>query len=91
MLHRPAGEAVPVAGAVWRIDHRALEHEYVERDGAGDAVAQDLLQVVAQLHAKRWMPEHVDAEIGHEVTGAGLVGVQERHGVAGARTALKPK
>ena len=51
-LHRPAAKAVPLAGAVGRVDHRAFEHEDVELDLAGDAFFQDRLDVVAELQTR---------------------------------------
>ena len=53
--------------------------------------SRSFLHVVSELQPKRGMPEHVDAEIGDEIAGAGFLGVQERHGVAGTRSALEPK
>src|SRR4029079_6494924 len=37
------------------------------------------------------VPEDVDAEVGDEVTGARLLGIEEGHGVARARPTLQPQ
>ncbi len=82
LFHRPPGEAVPFAGAVGSVHHRALEDEYIEGNFPGDAIPQELLQIVTELHAERGVPQDVDSEVGDQVTRARFFGVQERHGVA---------
>ncbi|MFC6926027.1 hypothetical protein ACFQFS_03905 [Novosphingobium lubricantis] len=37
------------------------------------------------------MPKDIDAKIRHQIACAGLLGIKEGHGVARARTALKPQ
>ena len=91
VLHRPSGEAVPFAGPVRRLHDRAFEHKNIERDFAADEAAQHALEIFAEFHAERGVPQDIDAEVGDEIARARLLGIQERHRIAGACPALEPQ
>ena len=49
------------------------------------------LALVAQLHAQRRVPEDLQPEVDDQVDDVGLLGVEERHGVAGTGSRLEPQ
>jgi hypothetical protein len=89
--HRPVGEHVHRARAVGPLDDGALQDEDVEGALATDAVGEDLLGLVAQLHAERGMPQQLKPEVDDQVDHVGLLGIEERHRVARTRAGLEPQ
>ena len=72
-------------GSVGRLDDRALEDEDVHLALALGAIPEDLLGLAAQLETGEGMPDHLPKSTIRSTT-LGSVGVEERHGVATART-----